>query len=104
MEDKLVKVKQLVVVFNEYPLYDYKTRIKDVELYTNEFHYFNEDDICINNDGGRYICEIFFPFETKEDEIVKFEKNVVRKKMIEYFQNKIDKYKNFIEKIMKTNE
>lgn len=89
MDDDLLKVKQLILTLDEYPWIKFDGRIKEIELWSNEFHYYDDkEEIYIERDGLRYFIELFFPIETTYQDILEIEKKA-KEKMIEYFENKI---------------
>lgn len=90
--DKELKVRQLLVTLNEYPYIKFEVRIKEIELWSNEFHYYDDkEEIHIERDGLIYFIELFFPIETSYQDILEIEKKA-KEKMIEYFENKISHF------------
>ena len=57
-----IKVRQLVVKLNELPWIKFDERIKEITLWSDEFHFYeNEEDIFVEHDGEGYFVELFFP-------------------------------------------
>lgn len=50
--DERVKVRQLVVKLNEIPWIKFDERIKEITLWADELHFYeNEEDIFVEHDG-----------------------------------------------------
>ena len=91
-----IKVRRLLLTLQIIPWVKFDVRIKDLELYDNEFHYYDEErDIYVQNDGVQYFVEWFFPKEMSYSDILLCEKRA-KELMIKHFQNKIE----FFEKLM----
>jgi hypothetical protein len=94
-----IKTKQLLVTIYKIPWIKFDSRIKNLELYENEFHFYqNEDDIIIEHEFDRYFIELFFKNETSYKDILKIEEKC-REKMIEHFDNKINKFNELIKEV-----
>jgi hypothetical protein len=94
-----IKTKQLLITLNEYPWLKFDARIKNIELYDDEFSFYQEDEeIFIQRDGVLYFVELFFPETTTYEYIFKIGKKC-QEKMIEHFQNKISKFEDMIREV-----
>ena len=96
MEDKLLKVKQILVFLNIFSkTLDFK--IRDIEIYSNEFSFFNEKrlkSIYPESTGRRdelYI-EVFVDANSTNDYI-----NTVKKYLIDIFKKSFLKKKQIAE-------
>ena len=97
--DKEVKVKQLLIKLNEIPWIKFDERIKEFTLWSNEFHFYkNEEDIIVEHDREGYFVELFFPENIEYVDIYEIGK-IVKEKMIQYFRNKISHFEDLIDKI-----
>lgn len=91
-----VKVRKLVVKLNELPWIKFDERIKEITLWADEFHFYeNEEDIFIEHDGEGYFVELFFPENIEYIDIYEIGKSV-KEKMIQYFRNKISHFEDLI--------
>lgn len=96
-----MKIKQLIVSVQFYPWEKFDSRVKDIELYDGEFHFYDEErDIYIEQDGGKYFVEWFFPSEMSYSDILIYEKRA-KEMMIKYFQNKVDFFQKLIVEVAK---
>jgi hypothetical protein len=94
--DEIVKVRQLVITLFEIPWIKFDERIREFELYDNEFHFYNdEEDIIVEHDGDRYFVEIFFPNTISYQDIYEIG-NKCKEKMIQHFRNKISHFEDLI--------
>lgn len=94
--DEIVKVRQLVITLIEIPWIKFDERIREFELYDNEFHFYNnEKDIIVQHDGDRYFVEMFFPNTTSYQDIYEIGKKA-HEKMIKHFRNKISHFEDLI--------
>lgn len=94
-----IKSRQLLVTLNEYPRLKFDSRIKDIELWDDEFHFYQEDEeIFVQRDGLFYFIELFFPETTTYEDISKIGKKC-QEKMIEHFQNKISRFEDMISEV-----
>ena len=56
-----IKVRQLVVSLQFVPWLKFDSRIKEIELYDDEFNFYDEEiDSYVEQDGGKYFVEWFF--------------------------------------------
>lgn len=75
-----IKSRQLLVTLNEYPWLKFDSRIKDIELWDDEFHFYQEDEeIFIQRDCLSYFIELFFPEATTYEDISKIGKKCQKK-------------------------
>ena len=94
--DKEVKVRQLVIKLNEHPWIKFDERIKEFTLWSNEFHFYkNENDIIVEHDGEGYFVELFFPENVQYIDIYEIGKKA-KEKMIQHFRNKISHFEDLI--------
>lgn len=94
--DREVKVRQLVIKLNELPRIKFDERIKEFTLWSNEFHFYrNEQDIFVDHDGVGYFVELFFPDFVEYTDIYEIGKKC-KEKMIEHFRNKISHLEDLI--------
>lgn len=91
-----IKVRQLIVSVQFIPWLKFDSRIKEIELYDNEFHFYDEEiDVHVEQDGVKYFVEWFFPSEMSCSEILVYEKRA-KELMIKHFQNKVDFFEKMI--------
>ena len=96
MEDKLLKVKQIIVFLNIFSK-TLEFKIKDIEIYSNEFSFFNEKRLknvypeSIGRIGELYI-EVFVDINSTDDYI-----NNVKKLLIDIFKKYFLKKKQIAE-------
>ena len=91
-----IKVRQLIVSVQFIPWLKFDSRIKGIELYDDEFSFYDEEiDTYVEQDGGKYFVEWFFPSDMSYSDILVYEKRA-KDLMIKHFQNKIE----FFEKLM----
>lgn len=105
MEEGQIKVKQLVVRIEQYPWIKFDSRIKEIEIWDDDgdFHFHeNNEEIFIESDGTGYFCELIFKSDITNLEIMEVSK-LVKAKMVEHFQKKIDMFNNLIIEINKHN-
>lgn len=86
-----IKVKQLLVKLTKFPKIKYESKIKEIDLYEDEFHFFVEDEeeIYVESESGGliYFVELFLPQETQECKLLELEKKI-KEKMILHFEEK----------------
>jgi hypothetical protein len=89
MFNGLIKVRQLLITVKQYPEISCDVKIRDIEVWEDEIVFYQEGDkISIHNFQGDYTCEIFFCIDTPDEQIHKVEQ-LVKNKLIEYFEQVI---------------
>lgn len=97
--DEIVKVRQLLIKLNELPWIKFDERIKEITLWSDQFHFYeNEEDIFVEHDGEGYFVELFFPENIQYIDIYEVG-NKCKEKMIQHFRNKISHFQDLIVEI-----
>lgn len=95
------KVKQIVVEMNSIS-YEYSKKIKEIELYEDEIHYFNNDEVFVELFCGSYISEVFVKPETPENEVEEIVE-IINQKFINKFQEKMEHIQKMINNVGRIN-
>lgn len=98
--DEPILVKQIIVTLSCVYNQGLTFTTRDIELYPDEFEYYDPEDLDIFIYGGRstcqYVFETFVKPDTSDDDLIKIKQRIIEQ-FKEYIQQKINYLNNGLE-------